>query len=106
MQSHSQTLTGAHCTHTQVITHKELDLAGTALREGKALVVAINKMDTLSPKQQATVLDGLRAALNSRFLTAGQLPVVGMSAKEGDGVEALMDAVTDSYAKWNKRWVG
>lgn len=41
--------------------------------------------------------------LEERFLPAGRLPVVLLSAKEGRGTGGLLDAVTDAYSKWNKK---
>jgi predicted GTPase len=37
----------------QVMTRKELVLAGDALEEGKALVLVLNKMDALPNAQQS-----------------------------------------------------
>lgn len=41
--------------------------------------------------------------LEQRFLQAGRLPVVALSALQGQGSQQLLDAVTDAYSKWNKR---
>ena len=41
--------------------------------------------------------------LDRRFLAAGRLPVVSLSALEGSGAEQLMDAVIEAYNNWNRR---
>jgi predicted GTPase len=36
-------------------------------------------------------------------LQAGRLPVVALSALQGQGAGQLLDAAADAYSKWNKR---
>ncbi len=105
------------------MTPRELSLAGLALSEGRALVVAANKLDVLPPADRVTYLDTLGAALESRcallfqptrhgsprsctslrFVEAGRLPIVGMSALLGGGGEQLLPVVQRAFASWNKR---
>ncbi len=87
------------------MTQRELSLAGLILSEGRALVVVANKLDALPDDDQTTYLSVLRSTIEERFLDAGQLPVVGMSALTCQGVEELMPVVYDSYRKWNRRSV-
>lgn len=43
--------------------------------------------------------------LEDKFLPAGRLPVLLMSAQQGEGTQQLLDVVVEAYSKWNKRWV-
>ncbi|KAG2495740.1 hypothetical protein HYH03_006338 [Edaphochlamys debaryana] len=87
----------------RVLSRRELALAGSVLREGKALVLVANKADALSAQQRKTYLQALRRNLSERFLEAGTLPVVEVSARSGQGVEGVMPAVAGAYAAWNRR---
>lgn len=87
------------------MTQRELSLAGLVLSEGRALVVVANKLDTLPPQHRATYLGTLRSALEERFLEAGQLPIIGMSALTSKGVEDLLPVVQRAYDRWNRRCV-
>lgn len=83
----------------------ELQIAGLALSQGKALVIGLNKADAVPGG--ATAAEALREQvaelLEQKFLAAGRLPVVALSGLQGDGAEQLLDAVVQSYSKWNKR---
>ncbi len=54
-----------------------------------------------APPRQA-----LRRELSERFVDAGQLPVVPLSAAEGRGVGQLMPEVVQLYRAWNTRCAG
>ena len=79
--------------------------SATTLRGGLARSPQI---DVLSPSDRATYLEVLSSTLERRFLEAGSLPVIGMSALVGDGsgVEQLLPGVVKAFHAWNKRWVG
>ena len=49
-----------------MITKRELELAGSCLREGKALVIGLNKLDALSHQQAATVTQALQVRGRAR----------------------------------------
>ncbi|GLC35718.1 hypothetical protein PLESTB_000487100 [Pleodorina starrii] len=87
----------------RVLAKRELSLASHVIREGKALVLVANKVDALSRQQRALYSKSLRQHLSERFLEAGQLPLVEVSAREGSGVEGVMPLVAEAYEAWNKR---
>jgi GTP-binding protein len=73
--------------------------------QGKALVVALNKSDAV-PGGQAAAADlqaQVAELLEDRFLPAGRLPVLLLSAQQNTGTDVLLDAVADAYAKWNRK---
>ncbi|GIL72775.1 hypothetical protein Vretifemale_3083 [Volvox reticuliferus] len=87
----------------RVLARRELSLASHVIREGKALVLVANKMDVLTQQQRALYRKSLREHLTQRFLEAGQLPVVEVSARDGSGLDGIMPVVADAYQAWNKR---
>lgn len=92
--------------HTQqAITRLELQLADMAITQGKALVIAINKSDAVpgGPAVAQDLQTQVAQLLEDRFLPAGRLPVLLMSAQEGEGTRELLDAVVGAYTKWNTR---
>jgi GTP-binding protein len=89
----------------QVMTKLELQMASLALSQGKALVIALNKADAIPGGLTAAVelRDKVAEVLETRFLQAGRLPVLSLSALQGTGAQELLDAVLTAYTKWNKR---
>ena len=82
-----------------------MDLAASAVGEGKALVIALNKIDAVEggPKAAEQLREAVVGKLEERFLEAGRLGVLGVSATQGVGTQELMDWVVDAYDRWNKR---
>ncbi len=70
-------------------------------REGRAIVVAINKWDLIEPPPGA--LSRLRGETDRLLPQVKGVPVVTLSALTGAGVERLMAAVLESYEVWNRR---
>lgn len=81
--------------------HQDLTIADLVIDEGRALVIAVNKWDLVSDKQQRMKL--LRETLASRLAQVPGVPLVAVSALAGRGVDKLMDALFGSYATWNRR---
>jgi GTP-binding protein len=82
---------------------QDLSIATLAEREGRAIVLALNKWDLVPAKER----DAARRVLTDRLQTSlAQLkgiPIVTLSALSGMGVEKLMPAVWKTYAAWNTR---
>jgi GTPase len=76
-------------------------IADLVEREGRAIVVAINKWDTVEAEPGA--LSRLRASVDRMLPQIKGVPVAVLSAKTGDGLDKLMAAVMKSYAVWNRR---
>ncbi len=70
-------------------------------REGRAVVIGINKWDLIKPPPGA--LSRLRETTDRILPQVKGVPVVTLSARTGAGVDRLMSAVFDSYAVWNRR---
>jgi GTP-binding protein len=80
---------------------QDLRIARLAEREGRAVVIALNKWDAVEDRAAARrrVEDVLAASLAQ----LRGVPVVPLSAQTGRGVEKLMPAVREAYALWNRR---
>jgi GTPase len=76
-------------------------IADLVEREGRAIVVAINKWDTVEAEPGA--LSRLRASVDRMLPQIKGVPVAVLSAKTGDGLDKLMAAVMKAYAVWNRR---
>ncbi|GAA0586667.1 ribosome biogenesis GTPase Der [Craurococcus roseus] len=80
---------------------QELRLARLAEREGRAVVIALNKWDAVEDRTAAR--NRLSDTLMTSLAQLKGVAVVPLSAATGKGVERLMPAVREVYALWNKR---
>jgi GTPase len=80
---------------------QDLQLARLVEREGRALVIALNKWDAVEARGAARRAIGER--LEVSFAQLPGVPVVPLSAMTGDGVEKLLPAVRRAYELWNSR---
>jgi GTP-binding protein len=80
---------------------QDLRIADLAEREGRAVVVAVNKWDLEEDKQNK--LRELRDAFERLLPQLRGAPLVTVSAKTGRGLDRLHDAVLRAYEVWNRR---
>ncbi len=80
---------------------QDLRLADLAEREGRAVVVAVNKWD-LEPDKSNKVLE-LREAFGRLLPQLRGAPLVTVSAEHGRGLDRLHDAIVKAYSVWNTR---
>jgi GTP-binding protein len=80
---------------------QDLRLADLAEREGRAVVVAVNKWDLEAEKQRK--LAELREAFGRLLPQLRGAPMVMVSALTGQGLDRLHDAIIKAYAVWNTR---
>lgn len=71
------------------------------MREGRALVVAVNKWDLVKDRDAA--MRDLREKVARLLPQAPGVPIVALSALTGSGLRKLMPAVTSVYVDWNAR---
>jgi GTP-binding protein len=86
---------------TQTLERQDLSIADMIEREGRALVIAVNKWDLIDDRQGA--LKSLREDVDRLLPQIGGVELVAVSALTGEGVERLMPAVMRADAIWNKR---
>jgi GTP-binding protein len=80
---------------------QDLRIADLAEREGRAVVVAVNKWDVEPEKQQK--LRDLREAFERLLPQLRGAPLVTVSAKTGRGLDRLRAAVEKAHEVWNRR---
>ncbi|HKU99974.1 MAG TPA: ribosome biogenesis GTPase Der [Vineibacter sp.] len=90
----------------QMLEKQDLAIARMVVEEGRALVIAVNKIDALArgdAKAQAAAWRRLRDRLQASLAQVKGVPIVGLSAHSGRGVDKLMPAVMKIHALWNRR---
>ncbi len=80
---------------------QDLRIADLAEREGRAVVVAVNKWDIETDKQGK--LRALKEAFERLLPQLRGAPLVTVSAKTGRGLDRLHDAILRAYETWNRR---
>lgn len=80
---------------------QDLRIARLAEREGRAVVIALNKWDAV--EDRAAARRRVEDVLTASLAQSKGVHVVPMSAATGRGVEKLMPAVRQVYALWNRR---
>ncbi len=80
---------------------QDLRLANLAEREGRAVVVAVNKWDLEEEKQEK--LKGLKEAFTRLLPQLRGAPLVSVSAKTGQGLDRLHSAILKAHEVWNRR---
>jgi GTP-binding protein len=80
---------------------QDLRIADLAEREGRAVVVAVNKWD-LEPEKQAKLRE-LREEFERLLPQLRGAPLVTVSALTGKGLDRLRDAVLKVHETWNLR---
>jgi len=76
-------------------------IADLVEREGRALVIAINKWDLQEAKPGA--IGKLRELADEKLTQLRGVPLVAVSGLTGEGLDRLMQTIVDAYAVWNKR---
>ncbi|PHS78807.1 MAG: ribosome biogenesis GTPase Der [Rhodospirillaceae bacterium] len=84
-----------------MLEKQDLTIARNIIEEGRALILAVNKWDTISNTKEA--LDKLHDRLQTSLPQVRGIPVVTLSALTGRGLNKMLDAVLDVYEVWNRR---
>ncbi len=80
---------------------QDLRIADLIEREGRAVVIAVNKWDLM--ERQPGLISSLRLDADHLLPQIKGVPIVAVSGFTGEGVDRLMDAIVDAYAVWNQR---
>lgn len=80
---------------------QDMRIASHVVNEGRALVIAINKWDTVDNPQQ--VLKAVNDRIERSLHQVEGVPVITLSAKEGKNIPKLMGAVFKVWELWNTR---
>jgi len=76
---------------TDGFTEQDSKVAGLALEEGKACIIAVNKWDAV--EKDGTTMDSFRKKLMVDFSFMPYAPIVFISAKTGQRVDRLFDLI-------------
>ncbi|PRY95415.1 GTP-binding protein [Hasllibacter halocynthiae] len=80
---------------------QDLRIADLAEREGRAVVVAVNKWDAVEDRQAR--LADLKEAMDRLLPQLRGAPLVTVSARTGRGLDRLLQAVLKAHDVWNRR---
>jgi len=80
---------------------QDIRIADLVEREGRAIVIAVNKWDLI--EAEAGALSRLRDEVDRLLPQIKGVQTVVLSAKGGQGVDRLMEAVMKAHAVWNRR---
>ena len=80
---------------------QDLRIADLIEREGRALVIAVNKWDLMDAKPGQ--ISALRVDADHWLPQVAGVPIVAVSGLTGEGIDRLMEAIVTAYAVWNKR---
>ncbi|MCC1491595.1 ribosome biogenesis GTPase Der [Cognatishimia sp. F0-27] len=80
---------------------QDLKIADLAEREGRAVVVAVNKWDVEEHRQEK--LRALKESFDRLLPQLRGAPLVTVSAKTGRGLDRLRDAILQAHETWNRR---
>lgn len=81
----------------------DLSLAQSIVKEGRAIVMAINKWDLVEKSYRPKIIRFLERQLDSNLTEVQNCKVHCISAEKGANLNELMDTVVDVYDKWNTR---
>jgi GTPase len=80
---------------------QDLRIADLIEREGRAIVLAVNKWDLVERKPN--LISGLRTDTDHWLPQVKGAPIVAVSGLTGEGIDRLMTAIQQAYAVWNRR---
>jgi len=80
---------------------QDLRLADLAEREGRAVIIAVNKWDIEDEKQSK--LKDLKESFERLLPQLRGAPLITVSAKTGRGLDRLNEAIMKAYEVWNRR---
>jgi GTP-binding protein len=78
---------------------QDLRIADLVQREGRALVLGMNKWDLMEGKHAGK----LRDQADHLLPQVKGVPIVAVSGRLGEGLDRLMQGVVDAHAVWNRR---
>ncbi|WP_342722396.1 ribosome biogenesis GTPase Der [Bradyrhizobium sp. B097] len=80
---------------------QDLRIADLIEREGRAIVLAVNKWDLVERKPNQ--ISQLRIDADHWLPQVKGAPIVAVSGLMGEGIDRLMIAIQEAYAVWNRR---
>jgi GTP-binding protein len=84
-----------------MLEKQDLAIARLTIDEGRALVIAANKWDSVKDKAEA--LRRLKGRVETSLPEVRGIALVTLSARTGQNLDRLLDAVIRVHALWNRR---
>ena len=88
---------------TLALEKQDLALADMVEKEGRGLVVAINKWDLVEKKNREKYLEAFTKRMGEALAQVKDVPVVTMAAETGENIHKVIDAVLRVHALWNRK---
>ena len=85
----------------QSMEKQDLTIAGMVVEEGRAPVIAVNKWDVCADRDAA--MRQIRDRLQRSLPQVRGIPLITISALQGNNLGRLLDAVFAAHDVWNKR---
>ena len=82
-----------------LLDHQDVSLANQILREGRGLIFAINKIDTIKGDKEVFLRD-VRTRIQSLFREIHGAPIIGISAQNGYNVKKTLEGALSVYEQW------
>lgn len=86
---------------TNSFEKQDLQIIDLVAREGRALVVAVNKWDLIEDREAAWKL--IRDANERYFNQIRGVQIITLSGIQGQGIDKLVEGVFTAYQAWNSR---
>jgi GTP-binding protein len=88
---------------TQPFEKQDLQLADLVEREGRSMVVALDKWDLVKKGQRPAAMKSLRDAADRLLPQLHGVSLVPVSGLNGEGIDKLLAAVVKADEVWNRR---
>ena len=85
----------------EAFERQDLSIADLALREGRALIFVLAKWDNV--EDGPARFKELKERMEDALPQARGAPLIRVAAQAGQGLDALMEAVSEAHADWNAR---
>ena len=86
---------------TRGLEAQDLRIADQIFEEGRAMVIALNKWDTV--EQGSALYQGVRKALDEGFAQVRGVPLLTLSAETGKGIDTLLEVAFETREAWSRR---
>ncbi len=83
--------------------HQDLAIADLVAREGRALVVAMNKWDLVPAAEHVAARAALGHAFEAQLAQLRGVAIVTLSALTGESVARLMPTILEAHRRWDTR---
>jgi len=86
---------------TKGLELQDLKIADNVIKEGRALIIAINKWDVA--QDASSLFNGIKAALDEGLAQLRGVPVLTISGITGKGIDVLIQVAFETRTMWSRR---